>query len=1080
MSTKRAESRPPVTTRWRTSFDLKRNRSFGKADKPVVAPTPDPDLLRTAIERAIGSDEFQASIAKHLAKIIEPSIKSALDIIQPVVETVYEHELLLRKGDGVESVLLRLESGIEEERAKLGGDDKEDYKPVTNGFGDVRRHSMGLERFKELLTQQQEDNARKLSELTNDLEITNDRFTEVVSGIAGLGSALSPTTDLASTLRTFSEQTRSSMSVMQAQLDQLKSDSWAIISAMGPELGQDLKDIQRTLSAHSQSPSLEKYSTKLDAISSELQSLRKSQESPETRELLKEITTSLDLIRESIDQSMAADAEDTATLMAALDKVQRFQTSHATALEEIRSASAHGSNDQILAALERSNNSHASHAVILEELRDDSRQNVGQDILGAIERLQASPPSHSEASQHNINEEILATLQRLTESHASHTALLEDIRNSSVNEEILSAFEKLSEFHIAHSEALEDIKNSGNADLNGEILAALEKLSELHAAQSESLNEIKSATKSNGNEEIMSGLQKLKNALEKLNEAYATRDVGNAAAQGSNEEVLKGLEKLNESFAAHDKVLEEIRGARRSNGITADNIEILAALERLNESHATHTTALEALKHAAAPQQGIPVDNGKLEAMDSKVDEIITTLNSHSTKLDGIKVSATPRSPSPTVSETTTVVDILQPKVETIITAMDNQAKVLAEQSNLLLDIKNSDVSAEILTVLRESCDTQASHAQSLAELKESDMSDEILTAIHNCAEAIQNSSQELKDIKEGVERSNDAHASHAADLAEVKNGINASNEAHESHAAAFDTLNQTRSAPATDNKSVDGGSLDSQLRAINDTLENHTYVLTSIKDATDESNKSHASHAALLQQVKSLATIPGPELLDALQKTYDLLQTHFATVSSKDTIYDDLLHNLVTMRSIIEESKADIHGTREEVTSLHEDHRSATWEILSAVQTLATPEIISAQGKSGEGRAVPVGTVTEPESKISATPVEAVTEPQTQKSTAGVHDELNGGATEEKAELHNTAETHGQADSVRNKEAATDEQAAEQSEMTDLAKEEDADAVGSNNSEVGLEAVKEEREEETEVKEDQKKKKKKKGKGPK
>ena len=82
-NTSRPSSRPPLTSRIRASFE-------GKHKSEVTSPTretngfitQDPQALRSAIDDAINSEAFQTAIAANLAKILKPSIKSALDTIQ--------------------------------------------------------------------------------------------------------------------------------------------------------------------------------------------------------------------------------------------------------------------------------------------------------------------------------------------------------------------------------------------------------------------------------------------------------------------------------------------------------------------------------------------------------------------------------------------------------------------------------------------------------------------------------------------------------------------------------------------------------------------------------------------------------------------------------------------------------------------------------------------------------------------------------------------------------------------------------------------------------------------------------------
>jgi hypothetical protein len=64
--------------------------------------------------------------------LIKPSIKSALDTIQPVVEAVYNHEVLLRKtNQSVENILERIDTVVEGEAGIFDTDEVEPAPPRT-------------------------------------------------------------------------------------------------------------------------------------------------------------------------------------------------------------------------------------------------------------------------------------------------------------------------------------------------------------------------------------------------------------------------------------------------------------------------------------------------------------------------------------------------------------------------------------------------------------------------------------------------------------------------------------------------------------------------------------------------------------------------------------------------------------------------------------------------------------------------------------------------------------------------------------------------------------------------------------
>src|SRR5438045_3170236 len=106
-------SRRSLSKRIRQSFDVKRSKTDNTIPtSPPMSPTSpptsnpfasikqDPVELRDAVSQAISSDAFQGKIALHLARLVEPSIKTALDTIQPVVEKVVQHETAIKRING--------------------------------------------------------------------------------------------------------------------------------------------------------------------------------------------------------------------------------------------------------------------------------------------------------------------------------------------------------------------------------------------------------------------------------------------------------------------------------------------------------------------------------------------------------------------------------------------------------------------------------------------------------------------------------------------------------------------------------------------------------------------------------------------------------------------------------------------------------------------------------------------------------------------------------------------------------------------------------------------------------------------
>lgn len=113
-------SRPPLVSRIRASFEGKRKDSKSDTSSPGLPPDgflsqQDPAALIQAVEAVMNGKAFQSAISANLAKLLKPTITDALDTIQPVVEAVYSHEMLLRKTNkSVENLLEKLDTVTED------------------------------------------------------------------------------------------------------------------------------------------------------------------------------------------------------------------------------------------------------------------------------------------------------------------------------------------------------------------------------------------------------------------------------------------------------------------------------------------------------------------------------------------------------------------------------------------------------------------------------------------------------------------------------------------------------------------------------------------------------------------------------------------------------------------------------------------------------------------------------------------------------------------------------------------------------------------------------------------------------
>jgi hypothetical protein len=957
----REPSRPPLTSRIRASFESKRTKSDVSSPTALthgfVTQQPDPDVLHTAVQDVMNSETFQNAIAANLAKLLKPTIKSALDTIQPVVEAVYNHEMLLRKtnqnietarqvaentNQSVENLLDRLDTVTE--RTEEDGSIKAPMTPASSprkrALSSFSGPPQTAENIKHMLEENNALIATKLSELSGSLEANKGK-----------------TTDTLESLKAFSEQSSTATSVMQAQLDQLKVDVGEIMAAIGADLGTNVKALSERAPAQETSVFAE-HSAKLDAISVHLEGLKGisgAAPSSDNAELLQHIASNFEDLKQHVDAGRSVSNDQISTVLTAVE-------AHSADFAEIKAAIG-DPNGEILAAVQKSNDSHAAHAVILGELKErsitpgsesapvssdpevtSSLQAIQNDIAALKENLKANALPSNDWSSANLEPQITTILATLE----SHTAALGEIKAS----------------HASHATTLKGIKSlegapSGgggdSASLEPQISTIITTL-ESHTATLANLQEAH-ATHATALEEI------------KPLEGAPVTDGGNlvnlepqiAAIISTLETHTATLGSLQDSHTSHAAALDGIKSIDVSAGDVASTATIephiaaiiatldshTATLGSLQDSHAAHATALDSLK-ALDPA---PASSGDSSTLEPQIAAIIATLESHTATLGELKSSGTPPSSDVAPVAATVNMEGLESQIAAIHATLESH-------TTLLTEIKD-DVSAEILTSLHEINSAHASQNATLLDIKEADVSAEILTALH---------------------ASNDSHADHTATLSALQAAVQSSNDAHASHAGVLDEIKSTRSIePAAGGDAPTSSGLDAQMGTIMSTLEQHHMTLADIKNASKSANDLHASHIAALTELKSvqpsgdspaseggnadfgaleahittiISTLEGqnatlsdikessasPEVVAAVKETHELLQSH---TSLLDTILDassheDILANISSLKQIIEESMAGVDEHGASVKELRESTKASHSEIATALGALA------------------------------------------------------------------------------------------------------------------------------------------------
>lgn len=696
-------TRPPLTSRIRASLDGKRTKS-SNVTSPVHTNgfiTQDPDSLRTAIDEAINSDTFQKAIAANLAQLIKPSIKSALDTIQPVVEAVYSHQLLLRKtNQSVEDILLRLdERGITVSRREslvepLGPEpnegvptnppDERDVKTPTQEARDPVAgpvSTVDISEHNQSLAENHAKTASALAELSSSVDASNGKIAETLQGISDVDVKLRSTSDSIETLKTASEQSHTTMAVLQAQIDQLKEDIGEIMTAVGTDLGKNVQ----ALSGQSGAPDtslFDAHTAKLETISADLAALK---DHSETFEKIDAVVAELSSLKASVAGELTSNREGFAGLGTQISTVISSLEDHKGILGEIKDKGPH---PDILSELQQSNNSHAAHATALEEIKERyvgvhdvasaeggnldttaALQDLKSDLATLREHIEAGLSSNKEnvigvgAKVDNVlstieghkasdsGADILAAVQQSNASHSSHAAILEELKSRESapaalldTSDLVARMDSISEIMNKHTITLDEIKDAGVShtsalDAHGSTLEGLKSINAVPeaAAETESTN---STTLEAQLTSIMSVLDVHSETLSEIK----TNTGDHKAALESHGTALDAIKSLNEdasSAPATDNSTLETQVAGLAT-ILESHTSALEEIKANGNAHTTilqgHSSTLEGLRSLEGSSP--PPTNVDLTGLEDHIAAIIATLETHTASLEELKTSS--------------------------------------------------------------------------------------------------------------------------------------------------------------------------------------------------------------------------------------------------------------------------------------------------------------------------------------------------------------------------------------------------------------------------------------------------------
>jgi hypothetical protein len=854
-------SRPPLTSRIRASFEGKRTKS--EVTSPVTTNgfiTQDPESFRSAIDAAINSESFQNAIAANLALIIKPSIKDALDTLQPLVESVYSHEVLLRKTNkSVENILLRIETN----NARNGGE----ITPRSPGSPGTpttprRRGStdssapQDVEQFRLSLEKNNKRTVATLAELSNAVDSNNKKIQEVVVGIGGLQATLAPTNDNLDSLKSHSEQSITTTAVLQAQLDQLKSDIGSVMEAVGSGLGKNVHYLnQQVADRHILETT---NSTKLKELSTDVKALKGQGDISNTLEAL---SADFETLRSLIESSTNSSKDNFTALGSQVELVQSAVEAHGGLLSEI-SVSKDG--PELLAAVRQSNESHASHTVMLGEIREVLLRPGSEPVATSSDK------SESLDALQALKSDLAALGENIEIGQSSHSHSLNDIRSRV--DEVLSV-----------------VETSHSSDRSAEILAAVQQSNQSHISHAETLAGIKST------------------AMD-TSPSAPDHNASFAALEAQGAEILAGVQKSNENHTLHAKTIDElvstVHAPTTPVSYDSDFVTLGEKIAALHTTMEAHSGSLEDIKLAnvSTSREIVPV-----EAESNNLGDLQTEISAVIDKLD---------------KQTELLSELKDDVSAEILTALHDVGQAQSRHSTLLAEIREADVSDEILTALHSSIDAHASHSADLEELKfnrdatppasaaeaGSEVSEAQLAAL---AASLEEHKSILLDIKDAAHASNESHSAHAssldeirnkaveatpathsgtetleaqigsviasldqqlATLADIKNATESSNEFHTAHASSLDTireetiasnnhhlshtsaLEQLKSIPLAQpsaTESRDTSALEAQIGSIITSLEAHQATLNTIENGIAASHELHASQAATLVEVK-------------------------------------------------------------------------------------------------------------------------------------------------------------------------------------------------------------------------------------
>ncbi|TGO70094.1 hypothetical protein BELL_0742g00010 [Botrytis elliptica] len=908
-------SRPPLSHRIRASFEGKKSQdstSSKHASFSGGSPT-DPELLRRIIDEAISGDVFQAALASHIAKLLKPEIKTALDTIEPVVNAVLQHELLLKRtNNSVDHVLLKLESMADEEgattpsQARLSihgaltshpvADEGPLPIPDNSASGTGTPVSTSNQESRPLFNRGLTYTAGKLTEISDSLDLNNHKLGKVVEGIAEINNLLSSNERLDS-LKESSDKNDTKTSVIQTQIDQLQENVRVVITRIGPDLGVKVKAINDHLTG--EMPILETRAVASNGSGGDV-------------ELLQAISSKLEALKDSLETGTSSHNDNLGLLKEQINALQSTLDAQKEILGEIKEAD---NSTEILAGIHKSNESHEAHATVLGELKERNTQPV--DL--------STQPAPTSADAETL-QTILTEVQKSNEAHGKHTAALESMKESDTSAAILAEVQKSNDSHVLHAVALESLKSITPPPEQPTAidLAPFEtKMDSLIEASTAILTEVQKSNESHvSHAAALESIKALPTPPSESPTASAIVDLG-----GLEKDIGTVIEKLD----MHAAVLEEIKtkDVSGSGGIDAGAFD--SHFGSITTSLEAHTVALDEIKSRdLAPPDFSP---------------IISMLEAHTATLEDIKSRAAGGDPD--FSPITALLEAHSATLEDIksrdLTPVDNAPiiSILETHAAILEDIKSKEAGGSPdfspITTLLEA------HTTTLDEIKARDTTNSIdLSPITALLEAHTTTLDEIKSKEAGGSPDFSPITSlleaHTTTLDEIK-----SRDPAPTDFSPITTLLEAHTVSLDEIKSKDLPSTD--FSPITTLLEAHTIALEDIK-AKDTTNSVDLSpitstldaHRAVLDEIasKDVQSSVAPAAINM-----DAFDTHFGSITGILAAHTAALDEIKS-----KDGTSNASTSAENTIEILDKHFGSITGILAA-HTAALDEIKSKDGPS-------------------------------------------------------------------------------------------------------------------------------------